>query len=360
MSEELLTETAEIEEPKKEKKVKKKKTKKQIILTVIAVIIIILLLTYLVFFAVVRATASEFYDTAEKEFVIPGLGDGFVPQGITFDEKSTFYLICGYMNNDEAARIYMVDPETNDFSYISLNDVKGNPDKSHICGIATYGRFAFVTTGEKVNVFRLSEINNPDYDTATPIDSFDSDNIPAFCYVVNDNLYVGEFYRAKTYRTPESHHIQTEDGEYQMAVMTVFDANELTSALSSKGAIEDVAPIAAYSIRSGAQGMCILKGGQICISSSWGLSTSHVTIYDDPMKSNLTSDSTFITESGEEVPLFYLDQLSLLKDFKLPAMAEELTIDGDKVLVMNESASNKYFFGKLIGGKYCYSFIPEY
>ena len=212
----------------------------------------------------------------------------------------------------------------------------------------------------RVNVFRLDEINNPDYETATPIDSFDSDNIPAFCYVVNDTLYVGEFYRSKSYETPENHHIQTESGEYQMAIMTVFDANELTSALSSKGAIDDVAPTAVYSIKSGAQGMCVLKGGQICISSSWGLSTSHVTIYEDPMKSNLTSDSTFITESGEEVPLYYLDQESELKDFKLPAMAEELVTDGDKVLVMNESASNKYFFGKLIGGKYCYSFIPEY
>ena len=357
MSEEIITETAEIEKPKKEKK---KKSKKQIILITVVILIIILLLAYLIFFAVVRATSSEYFDTAEKEFVIPGLGDGFVPQGITFDEKSGFYLVCGYMSNDEAARVYMIDPESNDFSYISLNDVKGNPDKSHICGIATYGRFAFVTTGEKVNVFRLAEINNPDYDTATPIDSFDSDNIPAFCYVVNDTLYVGEFYRSKSYETPESHHMQTGDGEYQMAIMTVFDANELTSALSSKGAIDDVAPTAVYSIKSGAQGMCILKGGQICISSSWGLSTSHITIYDDPMKSNLTSDSTYVTDSGKEIPLYYLDQTSVLKDFKLPAMAEELVTDGDKVLVMNESASNKYFFGKLIGGKYCYSFIPEY
>lgn len=340
--------------------VKKKKTKKQKALIIIAIIVAVILLVYLVFFALVHIKSSEYYKTAEKEFVIPGLGNGFVPQGITFDEKSSFYLICGYMSNKEASRIYMVDPATNDFSFVTLNDVKGEPDKSHICGIATYGRFAFVTTGEKVNVFRIADINNPEYDVATPIDSFDSDNIPAFCYVVNDTLYVGEFYRSKSYETPEAHHIQTDDGQYQMAIMTVFDANELTAALSSKGAIDDVNPTAVYSIRSGAQGMCVLKGGQICISSSWGLSTSHVTIYDDPMKSNLTSDSTYITESGEEVPLYYLSKSEVLKEYALPAMAEELVTDGDKVLVMNESASNKYVFGKLIGGKYCYSFMPEY
>ncbi|MDO5448344.1 MAG: hypothetical protein Q4F70_01910 [Clostridia bacterium] len=339
---------------------KKKKSKKKIALIVVISIVVLLLVIYLVFFALIHINSSEYYKTAEKEFIIPGLGDGFVPQGITFDDKSSFYLVCGYMSNDEAARIYMVDPDTNDFSFISLNDVDGKPDKSHICGIATYGRFAFVTTGEKVNVFRLADINNPDYNVATPIDSFDSDNIPAFCYVVNDTLYVGEFYRSKSYETPESHHIQTDTGEYQMAIMTVFDANELTAALSSKGAIDDVAPKAIYSIQSGAQGMCILKGGQICISSSWGLSTSHVTIYDDPMKSNLTADDKFTIESGKEIPLYYLSQENVIKDYKLPAMAEELALDGDKVLIMNESASNKYFFGKLIGGKYCYSFLPEY
>ncbi len=360
MSEELLTETAEIEEPNKEKKVKKKKTKKQIILIVVAIFIIILLLTYMVFFAVVHATASEYYDTAEKEFVIPGLGDGFVPRGLVFDEKSELYLICGYMNNGDASRIYIVDPETNEFSYVSLNDVNGKTDATHASGVAIYGRFVFVTNEKFVNVFRLSDVTNPDYDLATPIDKFNSGNSASFCYVNNDNLYIGEFYKKNKIHTPDSHHMQTGAGEYQMSIMMVYDASELTSALSQKGAIDKVLPTAAYSIRDKAQGMVILKGGQICLSSSWMATTSHIGIYDDPMKSNLTSDDEFIMDDGSEIPLYYLDSEHLLKDYALPPLAKSLCLSGNSVLVMNDSASNKYFFGKLIGGKYCYSFIPEY
>lgn len=357
MSEEMLTETAEIEEPKKKRK---KKTKKQIVLTVIIILIIILLLAYLVFFAIVHASSSEYYDTAEKEFIIPGLADGFVPRGLAFDDKSELYLICGYMKNGDASRIYMVDPETNEFSYVSLNDVNGKADVTHASGLAIYGRFVFVTNEKFVNVFRLSDVSNPEYELATPIDKFDSDNGASFCCVNNDNLYVGEFYKKNKIHTPDSHHIQTGAGEYQMSIMMVYDAHELISALSQKGAIDKVNPIAAYSTRDKAQGMVILKGGQICLSSSWLANASNVGIYDDPMKSNLTSDSEFLMDDGSEIPLYYLDSEHLLKEYTLPPLAKSLCLSGNSVLVMNDSASNKYVFGKFIGGKYCYSFIPEY
>ena len=57
-----------------------------------------------------------------------------------------------------------------------------------------------------------------------------------------------------------------------------------------------------------------------------------------------------------EVPLYYLESSILQKTVKAPPMAEELVYQDGKILIMNESASDKYIFGKLTRGKYVYGY----
>lgn len=331
----------------------------KIIGKILLIIIIVLGLVIGGFNLYIKISTSAFQKTAEKEFTIPGLGDGFVPQGITLDENTGYYLISGYMSNGSASRIYLVDPETNDFSYVSLKTQKGEPDMTHGGGIAVYGRFVLVTSDESaLNIYRLSDVTNTDLTEVAPFSIFSVENGPANLYVSGDTLYVGEFYIADAYETPESHHFETDTGEKQQAIMLMYDAGEVIRSISRSGV--EVLPTAAYAITDQVQGICILKGGQLCLSTSWGVQISHVKIYDDPIKTNLTSDNSYKLSNGEEIPLYYLDSDNLLVDYKLPQMAEELYVQGDKVLIMCEAASNKYIFGKLTGAQKCYSFIPEF
>ena len=56
------------------------------------------------------------------------------------------------------------------------------------------------------------------------------------------------------------------------------------------------------------------------------------------------------------MPLYYLESSILQKTVKAPPMAEELVYQDGKILIMNESASDKYIFGKLTRGKYVYGY----
>ena len=49
----------------------------------------------------------------------------------------------------------------------------------------------------------------------------------------------------------------------------------------------------------------------------------------------------------------------LIKDIEAPPMAEELVYKDGKVLVMNESASKKYVFGRFTSGNNIYGYFLD-
>ena len=107
-----------------------------------------------------------------------------------------------------------------------------------------------------------------------------------------------------------------------------------------------------YSICDTVQGMCITDGGQIVLSTSFALMTSHHYYYDLPQGE---AEGEFSLD-GREIPLWYLDSNDLTKDVKLPPMSEEIVFVDGRIYVMNESACNKYLFGKLLRAKYIWSY----
>ena len=58
-----------------------------------------------------------------------------------------------------------------------------------------------------------------------------------------------------------------------------------------------------------------------------------------------------------DVPLYYEDSASLVESdtVEAPPMSEEIVYLDGKIWIMNESACNKYIFGKLTTGNYLYS-----
>lgn len=302
-----------------------------------------------------RIGSKDFYKSAEKEFIIPGLSDGFVPCGISFDDNSGYYLISGYMRDGSASRIYTVDSETSDYSFVSLKN-----SSTHGSGIAVYGRYVILTTDkDELDIYRLADVTNTDLTEVSPFATFATDNTPANLYVNGDTLYVGELYIPKTNETPESHRYETDAGDDQKALMLTYDVSELIRSLSLDDG-DEVEPICAYAITDYVQGICILKGGQICLSTSKSMKASVIKIYDDPEKTNLTSDNKYTLSNGNDIPVYYLDSEDILKQYKLPPMVGELYAQGDKLLALTKSASNKYILGKLTGARNCYSFYPEY
>ena len=99
------------------------------------------------------------------------------------------------------------------------------------------------------------------------------------------------------------------------------------------------------------QGTCLTADGRIVLSQSYGLATSHLLAYDT---ARLVQDGVFVAD-GQEVPLYCLDSRSLVADVAAPPMTEGIESYEGRVYVSEESASNRYIFGKLYGAGMVYA-----
>jgi hypothetical protein len=137
--------------------------------------------------------------------------------------------------------------------------------------------------------------------------------------------------------SPE-HEVNTPDG-LQRALAVGFEINEDGVTTTAK---------VAYSTPIQIQGMCFANNC-IYLTTSWGLGKSYVYKYDlSQIKQSGTKKVC-----GQEVPLYLLTMSNMAQKYTLPPMAEEIEYVDGKFYISNESASNKYIFGKFTDGKWC-------
>ena len=88
----------------------------------------------------------DFFGNARKEYRIPGLGDGLVPQGYAYVADREVYLQCGYMADGvSASRIYVTDAKnTDDTRFVELYTLDGTPYTGHTGGITAAGGFVWL------------------------------------------------------------------------------------------------------------------------------------------------------------------------------------------------------------------------
>lgn len=282
----------------------------------------------------------DFYKDADRSIAIPGLGDGFVPQGLDRLEESNAFVISGYMKqNDQASRIYVIEEDGNRIC-TELLDEKGQAYTGHCGGVAINGDHVYISSEGELSVFATADIlagGQAKQQGSIPIGERVS-----FCSFQNGYLLTGAFYYAGHYDTPEHHHVTTPAGDENPALIWVFKADENgTFGIDPK-------PVAALSVREKVQGITVCEDGKVLLSTSWGMSSSELWLYEP--------DTRMGTVEGKNVPLYYLDSANLVETVVAPPMSEEpLWLDG-KVYVLTESACTKYIFGNLIDGRHLFAY----
>ena len=320
---------------------------------------VVLALLILIFVGEKLVFASFFFGGAKSEMKTPGTWTNYVQQGFDRLEDGKF-LVSTYDKGDDKAAIFIIDGKKS--SCVELKNADGTPYLSHAGGVTHYKNWVYVATDNHVDtegevycthdncdtnldMFLLSDVVDGD-GKATMVDSITVPNRLAYASVYGDMLYVGAFHReGSKYITPESHHITTPAGDKNTALMMVYEMDENT------GKPVHATPEYCYSTLSNVQGMCMSADGDIILSTSWGLSTSHLYQYD---VKNATAGT--VTVSGASVPVYHLDSACLIEDVKAPPMAEELVWLDGRVYILTESASMKYLFGKLMSGNRIYSY----
>ncbi len=317
-------------------------------------VLLLALTAVLGFIGYMMLPVSDYYAASERAFVIPGLQENFVPQGLCYDEARDLFLISGYSSEKEASPVYFVNRTSGEqVKRVLLHKANGEEFTGHSGGIAVHGDYVYIAGGsgrclyvyaygdllaaeDGGSVLRLGKVS---------FKHSDDDYLgSSFVTVDGDRIIVGEYYYPPEYPALDAHQVTTAGGETHGAYAAAFSFS------SAHEFGVDPTPLCVYSIREKVQGMCFADG-RIYLSTSYGLSHSYLYAYA----------AASVEQAGEaellgtRVPLYVLDTPSLVGAYKIAPMSEEIVMLDGRLYVMCESASGKYFFGRLIGGKWCYA-----
>ena len=318
-----------------------------IILSCLAVVFALAVLVFNIF---TKAPASASLKQSKKSFVIPWSNKGYIAQGITYDLASGNFYLTGYMNDGSASPILVVNKKSRKLvNVVRMANPDGSEYAGHAGGLALMNGKLYVAGSQDgcFYVFKKSEVDKAAKESAVSYSEVldlkkGGDSIKvAYCTTRNGLIYAGEFYRDPQYILSEDHKVNTQDG-LQYAIAVGFEINPDGKTTTAK---------LAYSIPIQIQGMCF-EGDTVYLTTSWGLGKSFVYKYD----LNKISQSGTKQVCGETVPLYNLTMQNMEACYTLPPMAEEIEYVDGRFYISNESASDKYVFGKYTGGRWCRSY----
>lgn len=221
----------------------------------------------------VRTAYGQFYQQAQPQFPIPGTNEGFVVQDLDYLDGDQLWLFSGYRETEPGSPVYKrtADGGVTKF-FVALPD--GSVYDGHGGGISSTGDYVYLTCEGGYLVLDAQAVAQVADGGSVPVlDRCDLEFTPAFLNVEGNAMYVGEFYYPEAYETSSTHHITTPDGTENPAVLYVYPA-----AADRYGFADQAASV--LSIPAKVQGACRAPGGNLVLSTSWGIGASHFYEYD--------------------------------------------------------------------------------
>ncbi len=321
----------------------------KILSIILSIPLTIFLLGVLVFNIFTKAPARSSLQHSKKAFVIPWSNKGYIAQGISYDPESDNFYLTGYMKDGSASPILVVNKSSRKLvNAVRMAKPDGSPFTGHAGGLSVMDGKIYIAGSsdscfyvfEKAAVDKTKRNSSVKYTTILTLGDGNAkgDGVKvAYSTVHNGILYAGEFHRDPNYILSDAHQVQTKDGlQYALAVGFSIEAKGQAKAQ------------VAFSIPDLIQGMCF-SDDAIYLTSSWGLGKSKVYKYNfNSLEAGGTKEVC-----GQTVPLYTLTLSNASASWVLPPMAEEIEFTDGRFYITNESASNKYVFGKFTGGNWC-------
>ena len=321
------------------------------IIILIIVLVCLLLLAYLGLNIYYKAPVATFYLSSHKEFAVPGLSKGFIPNGIAYKTDTKDYLLCGYSSKDEASPLYVVNvgEEETKTKKITLLNEDNTPFTAYAGGIAVYKDYVYIAGGADgcIYVFSYPALciaqNDDNVACLGSIPVEEGMNL-SYATISNEKLIVGETYTEET-PTAEEHRLETTSGAQNNALAYAFAFSEKDNALFGVSP----KPCEVYSLPNNVQGLAFYDG-RVYVSTSSDLEFSHV--YSYSVKATARRNTTY-KYGKKKLPLHELDAGTLVDDLKFPPAAEGIEFINGKMYTI--FSSNTSFVGKFTSGKWCYS-----
>ena len=321
---------------------------------ILSSLVTIFALAVLIFNIFTKAPAAKTMRHSKKGFVIPYSNKGYIAQGISYDEGSGNFYLTGYMKDGSASPIFVVNKQTRKLvNAVRMANPDGTPFTGHAGGLSVLNGRIYIAGSsdscfyvfEKADIDNASRESSVSYTHILTLGDGDARNDGmkvAYSTVQNGMLYAGEFYRDPGYILSENHKVQTPDGlQYALAVGFSLENNSPDSRPLATAKV-------AFSIPNQIQGMCF-SNDAVYLTTSWALGKSKVYKYSFGCMTPAGTKEV----CGQTVPLYNLTFSNMTDCWILPPMAEEIEYVDGRFYISNESASDKYVFGKFTGGRWC-------
>ena len=290
---------------------------------------------------------SEFNKHSEEGFIIPGLYEGFIPQGIFYEEENDIFLISGYYKDKvQPSRVIVVDGEGNFLKSVGCLTLKGNKATGHFGGIAAFKDNVYVATTSVTHVLSLSEILSAEDDGYVHIQKeLYTDTTCSYVNVCDGVLYIGEFTDITIDDVKGATNIYTSKlGEkfFSRCNAFILDENGVCGIKADRIDEEgNLTPDFAVTTPFKIQGMTRLNDGSfVFTASSTAITNSRVYKYRDVTKGE---PDEIIEVNGVDVPLYYCDMFDKTGSYRVPTYLEEITLYKDgSVYIITESAASAY------------------
>lgn len=264
---------------------------------------------------------------------LPGLDEGFVPQGITYIADEDVYILCGYMDEDGAAsRLYALHDGV--FTGLTLLKKDGSVYTGHAGGVTAAGEFIYISNANRLYVLeKRAVLSAKDGDAVAFAGSIEVPCRASFCSSDGERVYVGEFHKDPDYETDPSHKLTSPDGRVFKALVFAYEL----SPDARFGVVSDI-PAAAYSTCDSVQGFALLPGDIAALSCSYGAFDSKLLCYDCS-----GGPEGYFPLDGANVPLYYLTPGKQTARVRLPARSEDIECRGGDLLIVFESGARPYY-----------------
>ena len=291
---------------------------------------------------------AVFLKRAETGFVVPGLAEGLIPQGICFDDAHGVYLISGYFEDDTPSQICVVNKDGTFTGSVGVITPGGKRSTGHFGGVAVYRDWVYVANTENLYVLSLPEILAADADFVQAKVALQT-CLPATsgAEVADGVLWLTQFTEnsGKSVKAADPVY-QTKFGHkfYARADGYVLDA-DAPYGIRETNLIDGVAvPDKAIAIPNEVQGMTTLPDGTLVFSCSYGRGMRSFVLFCKDVTARKADET--LTFGAAQVPLWHCRLVDRKATITAPPMLQEVCVGPEgRLCFLSESGAAKYRLG---------------
>ncbi len=286
-----------------------------------------------------------FFKNFKSDFIIPGLFEGIIPQGICYISKTDTFAVSGYYEDGLfPSMLMLISAKTGKFTKaFPLQNVDGKDYFGHAGGIAASDDYIYITSESTCYIFEIDSLEKlKNGETLKFKSNFKLNTKGSFACFYNDILWTGDFIESSDKARECAKKITTlTSGETFYAYCEGYvlkdglpDIKKINS--ENNGYIPDYM----IAIPEQVQGMCFTHSGKLVFSTSYGRkNNSKIYVYEDVL---LTDRVGTYTIDGTEIDLLACGSNLLKETIIAPPMAEGIVQVDSSQYIIFESGAEKY------------------